>query len=51
LEKKKIFAYEDIIDDISKALLELEGEQIVKWYEAICGKKIKYLGDSIWEEV
>ena len=38
----------DVINDISEAFEELDGEEIAKIHNEICLSKIKYEGDDSW---
>ena len=42
--------YADIIDNISEALSQSDGEHIAEIHNQICCQKVVYLGDSVWEE-
>ena len=42
--------FDDVIGNISTCLSESEGEHIAETHNKICSNKIKYVGDSIWED-
>lgn len=43
--------YEDVVQGIVEMLTESDGEYVTKVYNSISSRPIKYLGDSIWEEL
>jgi len=47
----RTMGFEDVIDDIRKALSEADGEHIATAYNNICSNAIKYKEDSMWEEM
>lgn len=42
-------AIDKVLENISKAMESLDGEEITKIHNDVCSKKIRYLGDSVWE--
>jgi hypothetical protein len=42
-------SFQDIVDNISEAMISLDGEEVVEVHNRICSRKIKYIEDSQWE--
>ena len=41
--------FQDIVDNITEAMISLNGEEIVELHNKICSRKIVYITDSIWK--
>jgi hypothetical protein len=39
----------DIVENISDALAEKEGEDVAEIHNRICDTQVKYLGDNLWQ--
>lgn len=46
---KELLTFSKVLDNISEALTELDGETIADIYNLVCSKKIKSKEDSVWE--
>ena len=43
--------YQEVIDNITDVMEELDGEQIAEIYNQICSGNIEYIEDSVWKEI
>ena len=43
--------FEEVMQAISDTLTESDGEYVAEVYNSISSRPIKYLGDSVWEEL
>lgn len=43
--------FEDVVQAIADMLTESDGEYVAEVYNSISSRPIKYLGDSVWEEL
>lgn len=48
--KKEIMTFAELMDDIRDALCDADGDEITELANRICNRKVKYLGDSLWEK-
>ena len=43
-------SFQDIIDNISEAMIGIEDEEVIAdIHNKICSRKVKSIGDSLWE--
>jgi hypothetical protein len=41
--------FQDVVDNITDALTEMDGETVARIHNQICSRKVEYLEDSQWE--
>ena len=49
--RKILLTFNDIIDNISMAMEEADGEYIAEVHNRISSTKVKYVEDSVWEVI
>jgi hypothetical protein len=42
-------SFQDVIDNLSEALGQADGEKVAEIYNQVCSDQIVYKGDSVWE--
>ena len=47
-KKGKEISFEEIVKEIASSLAKEDGERVASIYGEVCGRTIKYEGDSIW---
>ena len=45
----KLLSFDEVIENLSDTLDELDGDVIADIFNHVCCKKIRYVGDSEWQ--